>query len=191
MIRQFLIIDDDETFSRVLARSMTRKGHLAYSVNDGEAALAFLREQTCVGAITHVILDLKLAEATGLHLLPRLLAINPRLQVVVLTGYASVATTVEAMKKGASNYLTKPATLEEIIAAFDSNPGDAGLAGGAVEGIEGDGIQDSPLSVQRVEWEYIQRQLVANDHNIAATARALGMHRRTLQRKLQKRPGKF
>jgi two-component system response regulator RegA len=107
------------------------------------------------------------------------------LQVVVLTGYASVATTVEAIKQGAMNYLSKPATVDEIFAAFaiDEHPT------GAAKPTQ-DGIEESLLSVQRVEWEYIQRQLLANDNNIAATARMLGMHRRTLQRKLQKRPSK-
>ena len=186
MIKQFLVIDDDETFASVLARSIIRKGHPAWFANDSAAALALLRGQTGDIAITHVVLDLKLAETTGLQLLPWLLAIKPHLQVVVLTGYASVATTVEAMKKGAINYLSKPATVEEIFAAFESNHNNTGFASRADESIE-----DSPLSVQRVEWEYIQRQLVANDNNIAATARALGMHRRTLQRKLQKRPGKL
>lgn len=185
MIKQFLIIDDDETFASVLARSIKRKGHTAYFANDSEAALALLSAQTCDIAITHVVLDLKLGETTGLQLLPRLLAIKPDLQVVVLTGFASVATTVEAMKKGAVNYLPKPVTVEELFAAFESNHDNTGAASRADESIE-----DSPLSVQRVEWEYIQRQLVANDNNIAATARALGMHRRTLQRKLQKRPRK-
>jgi len=112
--------------------------------------------------------------------LPQLLAIRPELKVVMLTGYASVATTVEAIKQGAVNYLCKPASTEEILAAFDEADSDGG----------GD-FQDAQMSVDRVEWEYIQRQLQANNGNVAATARALGMHRRTLQRKLQKRPGKL
>jgi two-component system response regulator RegA len=103
----------------------------------------------------------------------------------VLTGYASVATTVEAIKQGAVNYLSKPAKVEEIFAAFDEdNTGAHDIE------LTSQDIEDNPLSVQRVEWEYIQRQLIANDHNVAATARALGMHRRTLQRKLQKRPSR-
>ena len=186
MNTRFLIIDDDETFATVLARSLSRSGHKATVANDAETALALLRDRSGDIAITHIVLDLKLAETTGLQLLPQLLGINPQLQVVVLTGYASVATTVEAMKKGAVNYWSKPATVEEILAAFADEDSDASLAGRAA-----DSIEDGPVSVQRVEWEYIQRQLVANNNNISATARALGMHRRTLQRKLQKRPGKY
>jgi two-component system, response regulator RegA len=184
-MRRFLIIDDDETFANVLARSIIRKGYQARVANDAATALALLRDPTPDGNINHVVLDLKLAETTGLQLLPQLLMLQPNLQVVVLTGYASVATTVEAIKQGAMNYLSKPATVDEIFAAFDSDGNLTSSGNRAHESIE-----DNTLSVQRVEWEYIQRQLVANNNNIAATARALGMHRRTLQRKLQKRPAK-
>ncbi len=183
MIKQFLIIDDDETFAKVLARSIGRNGYQAYIANAGETALALLRDQSPDSLITHVVLDLKLTETTGLQLLPQLLSLQPNLQVVVLTGYASVATTVEAIKQGAMNYLSKPATVDEIFAAFGRDDEHESRTTGSIE--------DNPLSVQRVEWEYIQRQLVANSNNVAATARALGMHRRTLQRKLQKRPGKW
>jgi two-component system, response regulator RegA len=185
MIKQFLIIDDDEAFASVLARAIARQGYRAHIAHEGVTALELLRDQTPASAITHVVLDLKLAETTGLQLLPQLLAIQPQLQVVVLTGYASVATTVEAIKQGATNYLSKPATIEEIFAAFESDNNRTSDASRVHEGIE-----DNTLSVQRVEWEYIQRQLLANNNNVTATARALGMHRRTLQRKLQKRPGK-
>ena len=186
MTRQFLIIDDDETFARVLARSISRKGYKAHIANDGVTALALLRDKKPDSAITHVVLDLKLSETTGLQLLPQLLSIHPELQVVVLTGYASVATTVDAIKRGASNYLSKPATVEEILAAFEIDSNQK-----AAERAAHENIDDGLLSVQRVEWEYIQRQLVANNNNVAATARALGMHRRTLQRKLQKRPARY
>tara|TARA_R110002072_G_scaffold100912_1_gene222478 strand:- start:2563 stop:3120 length:558 start_codon:yes stop_codon:yes gene_type:complete len=179
----FLIIDDDETFSYILARALKKQGHQAAIANDGDTALAMLRDNATEAAITHAILDLKLTETNGLQLLPQLLAASPELRVVVLTGYASVATTVDAIKQGAVNYLSKPASVEEVLAAFEYDDRQASGVSSAHELIE-----DNPLSVQRVEWEYIQRQLVANDHNIAATARALGMHRRTLQRKLQKRP---
>jgi len=180
-----LIIDDDVTFTRVLARSLSRKGHQTQVANDGETALALLREQVRDVPITHAVLDLKLAQTTGLQLLPQLRALQPKLQVVVLTGYASVATTVQAIKQGAVNYLAKPATVDEILAAFSDPDG----RWDSPEHIP-DSIDENTLTVQRVEWEYIQRQLIANNNNIAATARALGMHRRTLQRKLQKRPAK-
>ncbi|MEZ5501283.1 MAG: response regulator [Halioglobus sp.] len=182
-MKHFLIVDDDVTFATVLARTIRRKGYEATVAHRGAEALEKLRDRTTDPAISHVILDLKLAETTGLQLLPQLLALVANLQVVVLTGYASVATTVEAIKRGAVNYLAKPATVEDIFTAFASDSSNG-------ERLSTDVIEDNPLSVRRVEWEYIQRQLVANNNNIAATARALGMHRRTLQRKLQKRPVK-
>jgi len=176
-MKRILVIDDDVTFSTVLSRSLRKKGYETCVANDGVEALTLLVEQKPDAAI----LDLKLVETSGLQLLPKMLAIQPALPVVVLTGYASVATTVEAIKQGAVNYLCKPATTDEILAAFDDV--DNGTACRAPAD-----LYQTPLSVDRVEWEYIQRQLVANQGNIAATARALGMHRRTLQRKLQKRP---
>lgn len=185
-MKQFLIIDDDVTFARVLARSLENKNYPVHVANEAAMALSLLKDHP---SITHVVLDLKLAESTGLQLLPQLLAIQPQLKVVMLTGYASVATTVEAIKQGATNYLCKPASTDEILASFDDDGGRGALyAPGRVQCAPTD---DAPLSVDRVEWEYIQRQLQAHEGNIAATARALGMHRRTLQRKLQKRPGKL
>lgn len=180
-MRKFLLIEDDVTFSQVLARALRKRECDVLVANQADTALALLRRELDTPApVTHVILDLKLAETNGLQLLPQLLALASSLQVVVLTGYASVATTVEAIKQGAVNYLAKPASVEEILAAFDADR--SGVAAAELA------IDETPLSVQRVEWEYIQRQLIANNHNIAATARALGMHRRTLQRKLSKRP---
>ena len=186
MMKQFLIIDDDVTFASVLARSLRNRGYQVLVAHQGVDALSALRDEMRNPAITHVVLDLKLAETNGLQLLPQLLAVNAGLKIVVLTGYASVATTVEAIKQGAFNYLSKPATVNEIIAAFEID--DTRHSTQTTTELN---IEDTPPSVQRVEWEYIQRQLVANNNNIAATARALGMHRRTLQRKLQKRPSRY
>jgi two-component system response regulator RegA len=111
-------------------------------------------------------------------LIPQLLAINADCRIVVLTGYASIATAVDAIKLGAIQYLAKPVEIEAILAAFETDDGpDLETA-----------APDEPLSVDRLEWEHIQRVLNENDGNISATARALKMHRRTLQRKLSKRP---
>ena len=140
-------------------------------VNNGEQALAQCSETS----IDRVVLDLKLERESGLSILQQLCVVKPDLEVVILTGYSSISTAVEAIKMGATNYLCKPAGADEIIAAFEGSEG-------KVE------VQDSPPSVNRLEWEHIQRVLNENDGNISATARSLGMHRRTLQRKLQKRP---
>jgi len=172
----YLIIDDDLAFCQVLQRGLIKRGRNAHFVQTAQDAIDYLTLPEN-NTVERVILDLKLAETTGLQLLPTLLAINPHLQVIVLTGFASVATTVEAIKRGAINYLCKPATVDEILAAFEEQ-----------EGAEREIVASKLPSVDKVEWEYIQRQLQAHNGNIAATARALGMHRRTLQRKLQKRP---
>jgi two-component system response regulator RegA len=125
-----------------------------------------------------VVLDLNLNGSSGLALIPQLLAINADCRIVVLTGYASIATAVDAIKLGAVQYLAKPVEIEAILAAFETDD---------VPDLE-TAAPDEPLSVDRLEWEHIQRVLNENDGNISATARALKMHRRTLQRKLSKRP---
>ena len=106
-----------------------------------------------------------------------LIELDSNTRIVVVTGYASIATAVEAVKLGAVHYLAKPADADEVVAAFYKKEGDASVP-----------VANQPLSVNRLEWEHIQKVLSENNGNISATARALGMHRRTLQRKLQRRP---
>ncbi len=176
MLERVLLVDDDEVFRQVLARALQRRGLTVFTAGNGAQAKALLATEPVQGCV----LDLKLAQESGLHLLGELLALAPQLQVVMLTGYASIATAVEAVKLGAVNYLAKPAGADEILAALH---GERGLAE--------DEVRDSqPMSVDRLEWEHIQKVLAENEGNISATARILGMHRRTLQRKLQKRPVK-
>jgi two-component system response regulator RegA len=118
-------------------------------------------------------------DGSGLTLVEQLRRISPAMRIVVLTGFASVATAVEAIKLGAIHYLPKPTDADDIVAAFDRDAGDAAVA-----------VKNRPLSVERLEWEHIHKVLAENDGNVSATARALGMHRRTLQRKLGKKPGR-
>lgn len=172
---QFLIIDDDTIFTKVLERSLTRQGFHVFVANDARSALSINRANQPQLAS----LDLKLGSDSGLTIISALKQDNPTLDIVVLTGYSSIATAVEAVKLGAKDYLCKPASSEEILNAFDRQEQNASIA-----------IADSPPSVDRLEWEHIQRVLTENEGNISATARALGMHRRTLQRKLQKKPVK-
>lgn len=169
-----LIIDDDVTFATLLARRMKHHGFDVAVANSSDVALALLETRQFEKAV----LDLKLGSDSGLVLLPRLKTAAPAMDIVVLTGYSSIATAVEAMKLGALNYLCKPASSEDILNAFiaSANPG--------VD------ISQTPPSVDRLEWEHIQKVLADNNGNISETARALGMHRRTLQRKLQKFPVK-
>jgi two-component system response regulator RegA len=168
-----LVIDDDPSFNAILVRTLERRGHPAQGAHDPASALAIAR---ATGA-ARVVLDLNLGGSSGLALIPELLAINPECRIVVLTGYASIATAVDAVKLGAVQYLAKPVEIEAILAAFDDDGPDFDVP-----------APDEPLSVDRLEWEHIQRVLNENDGNISATARALKMHRRTLQRKLSKRP---
>jgi two-component system response regulator RegA len=167
-----LVIDDDAVFAAVLVRAFQRRGIVARAVHNARDAVAARR---ALGA-THVVLDLRLGRDNGLAVIDALRADAPSTRILLLTGFASIATAVEAIRRGAVNYLTKPVEADEILRAFD--PAD----GPPVE------PPARPLGVDRLEWEHIQRVLADHDYNIAATARALGMHRRTLQRKLAKRP---
>lgn len=167
---QFLLVDDDDTFTRVLARALAKRGHSVLTASNNLQALQLAESHS----IDKALIDLKMEGETGLQLIPELKKLNPTVSIVMLTGYSSIATTVEAIKLGALNYLCKPASVDEILNAFNT--------GGSVD------IPDQPPSVDRLEWEHIQKVLNKHEGNISATARALGMHRRTLQRKLQKKP---
>jgi two-component system, response regulator RegA len=127
------------------------------------------------------LIDLKLAHESCLDIIAALKHALPAIDIVMLTGYSSIATAVEAVKRGALNYLCKPAGIDEIIAAFSPANNNAACDNTPCA---------QPPSIERLEWEHIQKVLLDNQGNISATARALGMHRRTLQRKLQKRPVK-
>jgi len=167
-----LIIDDDTVFTEVLSRGLRRRGFDPCCTQDAAQAL-----QTCRRLRPRfILLDLNMPGTSGLLILPRLLALAPDTRLVVLTGYSSIATAVQAMRAGAADYLCKPAGIDEILRAFDVKSAPAAA------------VPPQPTSVRRLEWEHIQRVLGEHDGNISATARALGMHRRTLQRKLQKKP---
>ncbi len=171
--QRLLIVDDDEMFCHVLNRALTRRGYEVIVAHDAEQALALAAQHLP----TMATLDLKLENSSGLKLLPELLAITPHCRIVVLTGYSSIATAVEAIKLGAVNYLCKPVDADDVLTAFERQSGDPDIE-----------LADNPPSINRITWEHIQKVLQEHDGNISATARALGMHRRTLQRKLQKRP---
>ncbi|MCG7200570.1 response regulator [Marinobacter pelagius] len=165
----WLIVDDDAAFLQVLQRSLARQDIEAVPATTGAEALTLIETRD----FGRCVLDLNLAGESGLQLLPELLARKPELEVLVLTGYGSIATAVEAMRRGAANYLCKPVTVSQLVTGFD--PLDAPPE-----------LRPEPPSVEEMEWEHIQRVLNEHDGNISATARALNMHRRTLQRKLQK-----
>lgn len=175
--RVALVIDDDSIFRDRLARSLERRGWSPHQAGCAKDALELARLQTPDLAI----IDLRLAGESGLDLLAELREILPDAFVLILTGYGSIATAIQATRLGADHYLGKPADADQILAAFEafSNDGEPGAAGPG----------DAPTpSLARVEWEHIQRVLADCNGNITQAARLLGLHRRSLQRKLSKYP---
>ncbi|OOG59642.1 response regulator transcription factor [Rhodanobacter sp. C03] len=176
--RPLLLVDDDATFVRVLARALVSRGFEVITATNFDEARALTRRQHP----RYCVLDLKLGEENGLRLIPELHALVPDLRVLLLTGYASIATAVEAIKRGAHDYLAKPVDADAVVRAL--------LDGDSSELDEHElpDTPEAPLALRRLEWEHIQRVLTECDGNISETARRLGMHRRTLQRKLSKHP---
>lgn len=175
-MKRLLIIEDDQALAAILARRLTRHGFECRLSHDASNALLVAREFRP----SHILLDMKLAEANGLGLIVPLRNLLPKVVMVLLTGYASIATAVEAIRLGADNYLAKPVDTQTLLAALDMDSHSHTL--------QEDEVDDSPLNPKRLEWEHIQQVLNANQGNVSATARQLGMHRRTLQRKLLKKP---
>lgn len=169
-----LIVDDDEVFAETLARACRRRGCEAVTAGNGQGALAALSDPSISGCV----LDLRIADESGLQLIPELLQRRPGLRILMLTGYSAIATAVEAIRRGATDYLAKPAPVDDILRALQGEHVPVKLLP--------DG--DSSPSVDRLAWEHIQRVLLEEGGNVSATARRLGMHRRTLQRRLMKRP---
>src|SRR3954453_19980854 len=175
---KFLVVDDDAVFRARLVKALGARGYAAQGAGTVDEAIDVARDLKPDAAVV----DLKMPGGkSGLDLVPDLVARHPGVQVVVLTGYGSIATAVEAVRKGAINYLSKPADADQILAAFECE-GDRGEGAAESAGTEG-----TP-SLARVEWEHIQRILSDCDGNISLAARKLGIHRRSLQRKLSKLP---
>ena len=176
---RIILVEDDQVFAQVITRSLEKKGFLVAHASNSKEALTLIQKR----GFEYAILDLNLGGETSLKLIPAFKKIVTDIQILILTGYASIATAVEAIKLGADNYLAKPADADEIISAMINKNEQIS------ENLE---ISKTsiPMSVQRLEWEHIQRVLMDNKGNISATARQLQMHRRTLQRKLQKKPKK-
>lgn len=172
-----LIVEDDDVLGARLAAAFASRGfevRRAQSIQDAERLASEDPPEL-------VVLDLRVGQDNGLAMIPILKQIDPATKIVVLTGYGSIATAVEAVKRGATQYLTKPADVEEILAAFGPD------ADGAGARVFRPGEMQT-MSLDRVEWEHINRVLVECGGNISEAARSLGLHRRTLQRKLAKFP---
>jgi len=170
--RLLLIVEDDLAFSRTLARSFERRGYAVLTAASLEDVAALLQHRSP----THAVVDLKLeGNASGLACVQALHAHAPEMLIVVLTGFASISTAVEAVKLGACQYLAKPSNTDDIEAAFAHVAGNADV-----------GLTNRATSIKNLEWERIHETLAETGFNISETARRLGMHRRTLARKLEK-----
>jgi len=168
----FLIVDDDPVFLDTLGRALEKKHYRVLKATTPEKALT----QSQHYIPDFAVIDLKMGRESGLDCLQPLKKINPDIRMLILTGYSSIATAVNAIKQGALHYACKPLSIDEILAIL--------VAGDIPQALP----EEDPPSVDRLEWEHIQWVLNDNKGNISATARSLGMHRRTLQRKLLKRP---
>jgi two-component system response regulator RegA len=172
--QKLVIIEDDLAFANTVIRRLAKHNFHCHHALDSSQALLTCRQLQP----EFVLLDMKLAQESGLNLIKPLRGLLPKARLILLTGFASIATAVDAIKLGADDYLAKPVDTKTLLAALK---GDHELD--EVQTIEAD-----TLSAEQVEWQHIQQVLKFNQGNISATARQLSMHRRTLQRKLQKRP---
>ena len=175
-----LVVDDDDVYRTRLMRALTERGFEVRGAGDADQAVASARQDSPEFAVV----DLRMPGRSGLELVQELASIDPTTKTVVLTGYGSIATALEAVRLGAVHYLTKPADADEVLGAFSRAKKEEPVA------------REEPVAVAprqvpslaRVEWEHINRILVDCDGNISEAARLLGIHRRSLQRKLAKHP---
>ncbi|RSV40449.1 DNA-binding response regulator [Sphingomonas sp. ABOLE] len=169
---KLLIVEDDAVFARTLGRSFERRGYTV-EVRNGPEDLEPLARAF---APDRAVVDLRLGGRSGLVCVKQLHEIDPTMRIVVLTGFASISTAVEAVKLGATNYLMKPANTDDIEAAFDRVDGDVDTE-----------LKARPTSIKTLEWEHIHQTLADTNYNLSEAARRLGLHRRTLARKLDKK----
>lgn len=172
-MKNILLVDDDDFFRERLNQAFVRRGYTTSTASCYDEAMVIIRKEQPSMAVV----DLKMPGKSGLLLVKDALSIAPELKIVVLTGYGSIATATDAIRLGAVSYLAKPADVDEILKAFS---GDVSMD------LEGSTEEILPPSLARVEWEHIQRVLTDCDDNISKAAKKLGIHRRTLQRKLYK-----
>ena len=170
MHHTILLVDDDRSFCTALAGALRRRGHTVLLAHDYTDAVAEAEAWTPDRAV----IDLRMGARGGLELVQTLRQTHPELRMVVLTGYGSIATAVEAIKAGAIHYLTKPADADEILAAFERTDAQ----------VDGPATAPNPRRLEEVEWDHLQRVLTDAGGNVSEAARRLGMHRRSLQRKL-------
>lgn len=168
-----LLVDDDDVLCETLGRALTKRGFDVRTALSAEEATRSAQETPP----EYAVVDLRLPDRSGLELICTLISLDPHTRIVVLTGYGSIATAVEAIKLGATYYLAKPVNADDVVRAFQRETGDEEMA-----------PNGKPMSVERLQWEHVNRVLQEHRGNISAAARALSMPRRTLQRKLAKHP---
>ncbi len=173
--QKLLIVEDDLIFANTLNRRLSKHGFDCEQVDNNNDALLACRRHLP----DYILLDMKLAQENTLSIITPLRKLRPDSRIILLTGFASIATAVDAIKLGADDYLSKPVDSQTLLAALNNSKATA---------VTIDTSSEETLSAEQVEWQHIQQVLKANQGNISATARQLSMHRRTLQRKLQKRP---
>lgn len=170
----FLLVDDDDRLRERLGQALGERGYRVLSAPDHATATALARQEP----VHRAVVDLRMPGPHGLQVIKDLVAIHPEIEIIVLTGFGSIATAVEAMRAGARDYLTKPAHTDRILSAFEAEPAPP------------EELAFETPSLARLEHEHIERVLRECNGNISRTARVLGMHRRTLQYKLAKFPAK-
>jgi two-component system response regulator RegA len=171
-----MIVDDDEVFRKRLCKAFTQRNWVAHGTSTGNETIALTKE---IGPDLMVV-DLRLSGENGLDIVKRLREVDSMVKIIMLTGYGSIANAMNAIKLGANHYISKPADVDQILTIYENL-------------IQGEDIEraDEPATVPslaRVEWEHIQRVLADCGGNISQTAKMLGLHRRSLQRKLEKYP---
>lgn len=176
MVKKLLLVEDDAIFANTLVRRLTKHGFDCQHVDTNSAALLSCQRHQP----DYVLLDMKLAQETTLSIITPIRQSLPQCRIILLTGFASIATAVDAIKLGADDYLTKPVDTQTLLATLIESKAQIIATDAEMDG--------ETLSTEQVQWQHIQQVLKANNGNVSATARQLSMHRRTLQRKLQKRP---
>lgn len=167
----YLVVEDDEAFGERLERALIRRGCTVNRAVSFASASEYLERAR---QPHRIVLDLRIKSSSGLDLIPIALGHNPAHRIVVLTGFGSIATTQEAIRRGAHSYLTKPCDPERIVREFDDKP---------------ERLEEIPIpTLEQVEWEHIQRVIADCGGNITKAAEILGIHRRSLQRRLAKWP---
>ena len=175
--KSMLLVDDDEFLRERMSRAMTSRGYSVRTASNGDEALGLLSEHS----FEFAVVDLKMPGMSGLELLKELKRQSPETRVVMLTGYGSIANTVEAMREGAENYVTKPADADQVLEAFHRS--------GVLSDAEAPPVEEAAIktpSLAEAEWNHIQQVLADCGGNITRAAERLGIPRRTLQRKLKK-----